>query len=282
MIYTISRYYTTEERVANLLAKITDQMIIRCTQNIISFNGWNGDLWVMDSTTLIKSLESGIKLNECYQEQYRLMKRKQEDSSSDKPFNFNEMQIFGKFDLFCRRLIKLIDMFSTIDEFTVLAENKLEGMEQLIDRFLQVKQDFRAKNHDLLDYNNNKFDRDYVEFNVRISELEGAMLQFVDHSFERISSVSHSLDLLQKFQSILQRESLKADLDSKLNLIFMNYGLELEKTQQLYEKLKYSPPIPRNAPPVAGSIMCGTEVLTLGKEELTTSTLTQYQTRCAF
>eukprot|EP00985_Skeletonema_marinoi_P033999 scaffold42798_cov387-Skeletonema_marinoi.AAC.1 len=93
-------------------------MIIRCTQNIISCNGGNGDLWVMDSTTLIKSLEAGIKLNESYQEEYRSMKRKQEASSSDKPFDFNEMQIFGKFNLFCRRLIKLIDMFSTIDEFT--------------------------------------------------------------------------------------------------------------------------------------------------------------------
>eukprot|EP00985_Skeletonema_marinoi_P031529 scaffold37718_cov187-Skeletonema_marinoi.AAC.14 len=126
---------------------------------------------------------------------------------------------------------------------------------------MQIKQGFRAKNHDLLDYHNNKFDRDFVEFNVRISELEGAMLQFVDHSFEKISSVSHSLDLLHKFQNILQRESLKADLDSKLKLIFMNYGLELEKTQQLYEKLKSSPPIPRNAPPVAGSIMWSRHLL---------------------
>ena len=261
MIYTISRYYTTEERVTNMLSKITDQMIIRCTQNIISCNGGNQDLWVMDAATLIKALESGIKLNESYHDEYRSMKRKLEASSSDKPFNFNEMQIFGKFDLFCRRLIKLIDMFSTIDEFTALAENKLEGMELLIEQFTQIKEDFRAKDHDLLDYHNNKFDRDFVEFNVRISELEAAMLEFVDHSFEKISSVGHSLDLLNKFQNVLQRESLKADLDSKLKLIFVNYGLELEKTQQLYEKQKHNPPIARNAPPVAGSIMWSRHLL---------------------
>ena len=45
------------------------------------------------------------------------------------------MQIFGKFDLFCRRLTKLIDMFTTIDQFTVLSENKLEGMEPLVEEF---------------------------------------------------------------------------------------------------------------------------------------------------
>ena len=83
-----------------------------------------------------------------------------------KQFDFNEMSIFGKFDLFCRRVIKLIDMFSTIDQFKSLSVNKLEGMEQLIARFHQIVKEFRGKGHDLLDYHNNKFDRDYVEFNV--------------------------------------------------------------------------------------------------------------------
>lgn len=31
----------------------------------------------------------------------------------------------GKFDLFCRRVIKLIDMFSTIGQFNSLSENKV-------------------------------------------------------------------------------------------------------------------------------------------------------------
>lgn len=252
MIYTISRYYNSEERVANMLAKITDQMIIRCKENISG--GKEKDLWVEEPYILIKELDAGIKLNESYQEQYRLTKRKLERTPNGKRFDFNEMQIFGKFDLFCRRLIKLIDMFSTIDQFTILAENKLEGMELLVEQFMHIKQGFQTKNHDLLDYHNNKFDRDYVEFNVRISDLEASMQKFVDHSFENISSISHSLNLLHKFQNILQRESLKADLDSKLNIIFLNYGLELEKTQQLYEKLKHEPPIPRNLPPVAGNI----------------------------
>ena len=234
-----------------MLSKITDQMIIRCKENT---SGAGNDLWQEDPALLIRRLDAGIKLNESYQEQYRLTKRKLERAKNGKQFDFNEMQIFGKFDLFCRRLIKLIDMFSTIDQFNTLAENKLEGMEPLIDEFMHIKQDFRAKNHILLDYHNNKFDRDYVEFNVRISDLEAGMQEFVDHSFENISSISHSLNLLHKFQNILQRESLKSDLDSKLNIIFLNYGLELEKTQQLYEKLKQDPPISRNLPPVAGNI----------------------------
>lgn len=38
-------------------------------------------------------------------------------------------------------------------------------------------------------------------------------------------------------------------------VIFQNYSRDLEAVQKLYEKHKYDPPIPRNAPPVAGNIM---------------------------
>jgi dynein heavy chain, axonemal len=66
----------------------------------------------------------------------------------------------------------------------------------------------------------------------------------------------HVLPLLYncRFQGILQRESLKSDLDSKLNIIFQNYGMELEQVQALYERQKHDPPVPRNLPPVAGNI----------------------------
>lgn len=62
------------------------------------------------------------------------------------------------------------------------------------------------------------------------------------------------MNLLKRFQQILQRERLKSDLDSKFNVIFQNYGTELEKVQKLYEKSKHSPPLSRNLPPVAGNI----------------------------
>lgn len=41
-------------------------------------------------------------------------------------------------------------------------------------------QDFRGKRHDLLDYHNGKFDRDFAEFNARIAELEAALQGFIN------------------------------------------------------------------------------------------------------
>ena len=167
MIHTIARYYNTSERMTSLFAKITEQMIENCKMNICGDEDVSA-LWESDPQELVRKLESCLKLNEAYQEQYRLTKSKLEQTPKGKQFTFNEMQIFGKFDLFCRRVIKLIDMFSTINQFNSLSKNKLEGMEKLIEQFHLIVKEFRLKRHDLLDYHNNKFDRDYVEFNVKV------------------------------------------------------------------------------------------------------------------
>jgi dynein heavy chain len=45
-------------------------------------------------------------------------------------------------------------------------------MEVLTSKFEVIIKGFSAKCADLLDTNNNKFDRDFVEFNVEISHLD--------------------------------------------------------------------------------------------------------------
>ena len=53
-----------------------------------------------------------------------------------------------------------------------------KGMERLIDQFHAIVREFRLKRHDLLDYHNNKFDRDYVEFNVKVRDV---LINFCGH-----------------------------------------------------------------------------------------------------
>merc|ERR1712137_452734 len=114
----------------------------------------------------------------------------------------SETLIFGRFDLFCRRVVKLIDMFSTIHQFKLLAVHlkSMDGIHALVKSFDNNIEDFRTKRHELLDFLNNRFDRDYVEFNVRIADLEGALQDFINQSFNSITSVENSLNLLGKFQ----------------------------------------------------------------------------------
>ena len=121
--------------------------------------------------------------------------------------------------------------------------------------------EFKRKPYDLLDYQQNQFDRDFLEFNVMVHDVETSLQDFIDKSFENITSTEASLRLLTQFQEIMHRDALKKDLDAKYNVIFRNYGADLEAVQKIYEKQKHNPPLPRNAPPVAGDILWARQLL---------------------
>jgi len=57
----------------------------------------------------------------------------------------------------------------------------------------------------LLDINNNKFDRDWVEFNVEISHLDQELQNFIDTNFTRFRNIEYSLKLLKKFENTIKR-----------------------------------------------------------------------------
>lgn len=96
-----------------------------------------------------------------------------------------------------------------------------------MDTFDKYVATFKRKNHKLLDYSNNTFDRDFVEFNVGVSSVETELQHYIDKNFEVITSIEDSLKLLRKFKSILHRDNLRNGLNSKYTILFHNYGLEI-------------------------------------------------------
>ena len=46
---------------------------------------------------------------------------------NEKKFEFSEMYIFGKFDTFSKRLMKITEMFETFETYSHLSDSKIEG-----------------------------------------------------------------------------------------------------------------------------------------------------------
>ena len=188
MIHTIARYYNTNEQMTGLLAKITTSMIKTCKRTIMNLKFTrkgevpkkgaippDDQLWEHENyppDDLIPVLVSCMELNEAYQHQYNFTKERLMQMPKGKQFDFSTQQIFGRFDLFCRRVKKLKQPFETIQQFRTLGQHKLENIEPIIKKFNSHVQAFRRYSHKLLDFNQNKFDRDFVAFNVQISMVE--------------------------------------------------------------------------------------------------------------
>lgn len=111
--------------IVNPLFQITNQMITACKSYISCQK--TETVWTQDQADVVRKLNDCIKLNEEYQRCFHKTKEKLEKMPNERPFEFSEMYIFGKFDTFTRRLKKIIEMFETISMYSHLSESKIEG-----------------------------------------------------------------------------------------------------------------------------------------------------------
>ena len=226
MMYAVCRYYHTPARMTRLFSKITNKMIVAC-RDMLNLNG-TAVLWNQDKTALLANLALVIKTKNKYRAEFLSVKNGLKSNPTTRQFDFDEESCFGKFDLFAKRLAKLVDMFSTIEQFRELGlHTAIDGMQPVIKKFFAVVEEMKRKPYDLLSYTANAYDRDFLEFNVQTHDLETKLQEFIDMSFSNITSTEQALNLLRQFQSALKRESLAKDLNDKYAVIFQNYALDL-------------------------------------------------------
>jgi dynein heavy chain, axonemal len=190
-------------------------------------------------------------LNEHYQACFHKEKAKLQERPEGNQFDFSEMSIFGKFDSFCRRTVKIEEMLGIIDCWAALSRSKIEGLEPINAQFRMLITQVKKKPYDVLNTRKTEFDTDFVQFKQDIADLLGRLQDFLDKSFDSIPSVMRALVLLGRFERI---KELGLDLHEKYEATLGQYAKEIEEIRKIYQRDRTDPPIGRNLPPMAGRI----------------------------
>ena len=116
-------------------------------------------------------MEQCIRLNDEYQQSFQKTKRRLEDHPEERPFDFSEMYIFGKFNNFVKRLEKLNELFCTIGVYSRMGLSHIEGIDQLHSRFSLLVSALKKKSYDVLDQRRTEFDGDYEDFKRQLLDI---------------------------------------------------------------------------------------------------------------
>ena len=81
--------------------------------------------------------------------------------------------------------------------------NRLDGIATLLADFRIAMNDFKQKGIDSLSLVDREFDTEYLDLNVRVSEIETRLQAFINQSFERMPTILDSIKLLNKFEAVL-------------------------------------------------------------------------------
>jgi dynein heavy chain len=160
--------------MTGLFLRMTNEMITCCKRFL------NGGakavnpavIWQRDPAELIASFRACIDLMNAYKREYGSTKEKLAQMPKGRQFNFDESAIFTRFQIFVKRLEKLVDMFSSLQQYLMLKDSEVDGMEELVLEYGNLLTGFQKKNHDLFDFENTVFERDFVEFMMKNSEIE--------------------------------------------------------------------------------------------------------------
>ncbi|XP_057352291.1 dynein axonemal heavy chain 5 isoform X2 [Manis pentadactyla] len=250
MIYTISHYYNTSEKITSLFVKVTNQMISACKAYIT--NNGTASIWNQPQDVVVEKILSAIKLKQEYQLCFHKTKQKLKQDPKAKQFEFSEMYIFGKFETFHRRLAKIIDIFATFKTYSVLQDSKIEGLEDLVTKCQGIIGTIKRKEYNFLDQRKMEFDQDYEEFCKQTNDLHNELQKFMDVTFEKIQNTNQALNMLKKFERL---NIPNLGIDDKYRLILVNFGADIDMISKLYAKQKGDPPLARDQPPIAGKIL---------------------------
>ncbi|XP_068603948.1 LOW QUALITY PROTEIN: dynein axonemal heavy chain 5 [Brachionichthys hirsutus] len=249
MIHAVSRYYNTSERMTSLLLKVTNQMIATCRSYL---SEGVARIWDHSRPVLLQRVSSCLRLNLEYQRSFRSVRDQLRDDPESRQFDFSENYIFGKFDAFCRRLQKMADMASSLESLAALQHMKVDGIDKIYVRYLNIVSTTRSRTYDILDHRRPEFDSDYREFQLQVQDLFQSLQALLDFWFQQSLTTERMLGLLVLFQS---GPAAGLDLKRYYLLLVQRYSRDLDLLRKTYQRQRDQPPIGRNLPPVAGRIL---------------------------
>lgn len=144
---------------------------------------------------VVCKMEECVRLNDDYQQSFQRTKKRLEDHPDERPFDFSEMYIFGKFNNFAKRLEKLQELFHTIGVYSTMGLSHIEGIEQLHSRFNLIIASLKKKSYDVLDQRRTEYDADYEDFKRQLTDINVNMHTCTCTHVKNVSDIFNCLIL---------------------------------------------------------------------------------------
>lgn len=182
-------------------------------------------IWTQDRSLVRTRLSNCIKLNHIYRETYYGV-REQPFIPNQSPFGFSENFVFGKFDIFCDRLSKIISMFNLIDDYNHLFARRLEGLllgealDEAVASFDDAKKVIVSKKYDYLDHRNPDFNEDYDTFLGKTDTLKMSIGTVIESNFDSVWETPQCMRFLIRFEKVPTFRSLFIFIFAKPSAFF--------------------------------------------------------------
>jgi hypothetical protein len=146
-----------------------------------------------------------------------------------------------RFDSFCTRLRNLLSMFKKINLYTRLFRERMEALlpeEALEDEFKTFDSAVRVltlRDYDYLDFRNEAFDKDYVEFLTRMDSVTEKLQVKLEHTYDGVWDTPHAFQYLPRFEK-LSEDIPVGGLAEKYMRMINTFSQEMDRIAKFFKK----------------------------------------------
>ncbi|XXQ31513.1 AAA+ ATPase domain-containing protein [Plasmodiophora brassicae] len=266
MIWTLSKFYNTQERLTGLLRKVSSQIIKQCTKAIDLNEIFNGDVHA-SMVHLRESISCGVEWRRIYERTVEAVRR---SSSSQAAWNFDPSSIFAQIEAFVQRCRELLEVCEGQVQFARKSSTESHGktplptfggsrgaetekaLHDIEDAFEKHIERLRGLDYNILDVKATDWHDDYNFFKNGVKDLEVMMTNVISSAFDSVSTVASGVELLEAFAILAKRVSMKTILNRKIADVFTMLKSEVLWIKRDFDRHHEAPPLPPCQPKYAG------------------------------
>ncbi|XP_021268215.1 dynein heavy chain 10, axonemal isoform X2 [Numida meleagris] len=257
MVWIISRYYNTDERMVPLMERIAWEISKRVSK-VVDLH----TLFKEDRAAAKKKITEAKSTLEQWKKSYFAVRAQIEASGREQHWEFDRKRLFGKTDHMTSVCQDLYDILQVIEEFYNLFGSELKAVtgdpkhvDDLLRRVNELTIPVEELTFDPFGLENaHDWKLIVKEFKAKVSTIEEDAKNFIDKSFKSLRSAEAAFDMLLNFRNIRCREKINKQLMMKFDDILAQYCKEVENVKQIFVQNLKDPPLFKNHPPQAGAI----------------------------
>ena len=162
-----------------------------------------------------------------------------------RPWEFQELLVFKRFDSFLERLHIMMEFFNTAVQFAKLEKVEIGGIRgkaltksisKVSEEFKDLYSVFSLKTYDSLDPKDMGFLKDNEKFENKVSSMDRKLGAILNRAFDDCIVSESVFKLLHIFGTLSDRTIIAKELDDKMPKLVTLIDLELEGTKKTFQK----------------------------------------------
>ena len=281
LIWSLSKFYNSEDHIAGLLRKITNDIIRRFHDYVPVNDVFDGDVEFV-TARLNESIHCGTEWKRIYHAAAASIARQKDRYG--RCWEMDDAAIFAQLDAFVQRCRDLIEVCESQMQFARkssetggepgrLPEFAGTKAQEIVDGMIGIQQSFeeqidrlRKLDYDILDVRLSLWHDDYHHFKRALKDLEVMYTNVINSTFENATTMSDGAGLVETFHRLAKRDTIHRCVEKKAGELQAFFLKGLTKAYNEFEEHRANPPLRPAEPQYSGSGLWAHSLALLVKE----------------